>query len=225
MGYHSTVGCCVDIHRYLYAVHTGRYWRNSLYRFLLCGHGTLDFFSTSLADMTDLLVSNVGLVTKIYFPREILPISLLLARLLDAAIVAGVLLVLMILYRQPLFWAGWLYLPFILGVQLALILGLGLALSALNVFYRDVRHIVALGLQLWFYATPIIYPVSAVPESLRKLYFLNPMAGIIEAYRAVVIYQQLPGTYLALSAAISLVVLVVGYWFFKRVEFQLADVV
>ena len=80
-------------------------------------------------------------------------------------------------------------------------------------------------MQLWFYATPIIYPVSTVPERLRPYYFLNPMAGVIEAFRDVILYQRLPGMYLAISGAVALVVLVAGYLFFKRVEFQFADVV
>jgi lipopolysaccharide transport system permease protein len=80
-------------------------------------------------------------------------------------------------------------------------------------------------LQLWLYASPIIYPVTAVPERFQTLYFLNPMAGIIEAYRAVLLYEQMPGAYLGLSAIISLLILVIGYLFFKRVEPKFADVI
>ena len=113
----------------------------------------------------------------------------------------------------------------ILLVQISLSLGLGFVGSALNVFYRDVRHIIILGLQLWFYASPIIYPISAVPEQLRPIYFLNPMAGVLESYRAILLYQGLPDVSVLVSAGVSIVVMGFGYWLFKRVEFQFADVI
>ena len=182
-------------------------------------------FATSLSDMANAIVGNMGLVTKIYFPREVLPLAAVLARLLDFAIAFAVLIILMLYSGLPVFSVSWLWLPAILLVQLVLILGLGLASAALNVFYRDVGYLLTLGLQLWFYATPIIYPASLVPERLRPLYFLNPMAGVIEAYRAVLLHQEPPGPYLAISALIAIVACVVGYWLFKRVEFQFADIV
>ncbi len=92
---------------------------------------------------------------------------------------------------MPLFTVSWLYLPLILLIQLALSLGIGLAGAALNVFYRDVQHLIAFGMQLWLYATPIIYPVSSVPERFRTVYVLvNPMVGVIESFRAVLLLQQ-----------------------------------
>jgi lipopolysaccharide transport system permease protein len=137
----------------------------------------------------------------------------------------GVLVLLMIYYRMPIYPLGWAYMPVILLTQVLLATGLGLAGAALNVFYRDIRHIITLGLQIWFYASPIIYPVSAVPERFRPFYYLNPMAGVIEAYRAVLLQQELPGGYLSISACAAIVIFLVGYWLFKRLEFQFADVV
>jgi lipopolysaccharide transport system permease protein len=183
------------------------------------------FLAASLTDMSQALVTNMNLVTKIYFPREVLPLAAMLARLMDFGVAAGLLIILMLYFQMPLFLTGLLFLPLILAIQLALVLGLGLALSALNVFFRDVQSLLVLGLQLWFYASPIIYPVTMVPETLRPLYHLNPMVGILEAYRAVLLYGQLPGPYLALSAIEAVVIFIVGYWFFKRVEFQFADIV
>lgn len=183
------------------------------------------FLAASLPDMADALVANMGLVTKIYFPREILPVAAMLARLIDFGVATLLLVTLMLVYGMPFFPAGWLFLPVILAVQVALILGVGLMCAALNVFFRDVRSLLVLGLQLWFYASPIIYPVTMVPERLRPFYFLNPMAGVIEAYRDVLLYGRLPGTYLAPSALIAVVLFLVGYWLFKRVEFQFADIV
>ncbi len=183
------------------------------------------FFSTSISDMVESLVGNMNLVTKIYFPREVLPIAVLLARFLDFGIAFLVLLILMIAYRIPIFTLSWLYLPLILLVQVALTVGLGLAGASLNVFFRDIKHLFTLILQLWFYATPIIYPSTLVPARLRSFYYLNPMAGVMEAYRSVLLQAQPPGPYLLLSGLVALGVLVIGYWFFKRMEFQFADIV
>jgi lipopolysaccharide transport system permease protein len=183
------------------------------------------FFSSSLNDMATSMVVNMSLVTKIYFPREALSIAAMMARLLDFGVAAGLLVGLMIFYRVQIFPLGLLYLPVILLIQIILILGLGLLMAALNVFYRDVQSLLGLVLQLWFYASPIIYPVSMVPSNLRPYYFFNPMAGILESYRAVLVNRTLPGDYLLIAGLISLVVFIFGYWFFKRVEFQFADIV
>jgi lipopolysaccharide transport system permease protein len=181
--------------------------------------------AASLADMAMSLVQNMNLVGKIYFPREALPIAALLARLADFGISFVLLIILVMIYRVPVSPLGLLYLPLILLIQLALILGLGIGSAALNVFYRDVDPLLKLIIQIWFYASPILYPVSLVPEKWQWLYFLNPMAGIITAYRDVLIYGRLPGYYLIPAAIVSLFILVVGYWFFKRVEFQFADII
>jgi lipopolysaccharide transport system permease protein len=183
------------------------------------------FFTTALADMVESLVVNMNLVSKIYFPREILPMAALLARLLDFGIASMLLVALILYFGVPVEPILLLYLPAVLAVQLALTLGLGFMGAALNVFYRDVKHIIALVIQVWLYATPIIYPVQAVPTWLRPYYFLNPMTGIIEAYRNILLRQQAPGSYLLVSLVIAGVILVIGYRFFKRVEFQFADVV
>ena len=181
--------------------------------------------SNSLNDMTNSLVGNMNLITKIYFPREFVPIAAMLARLVDFLVALGLLIILMLVFRVPIIHIGWLYFPLILASQLSLITGLGLIFSAANVFYRDVNSFLVIGIQLWFYASPIIYPISQVPESLRPYYYLNPMAGIIEAYREVFFYQTAPGPYLYLSAIIGLTLLIIGFWLFKRVEFRLADVI
>jgi lipopolysaccharide transport system permease protein len=185
-------------------------------------------FSTSFSDMVESVVGNMTLVSKIYFPREILPISSMLARLVDFTIAFCVIIILIIFFQMKVFLLGWLLLPVILLIQILLALGLGFLGAALNVFYRDVRHLITLGLQLWFYASPIIYPISTVKDHLGAyyyLYFLNPMAGVLEAYRSVILYQELPGAYIFLSSGVALLLFLIGYWFFKRVEFQFADVI
>jgi len=181
--------------------------------------------ASSLTDMAMSLVQNMNLVGKIYFPREALPIAALLARLADFGISLILLVVLVIVYGIPVSPLGLLFLPIIFLIQLALILGLGIGSAALNVFYRDVDPLLRLIIQIWFYASPILYPVSLVPEKWQWLYFLNPMAGIIAAYRDVLIYNTMPGDYLLPAALISFGILALGYWFFKRVEFQFADII
>jgi len=181
--------------------------------------------ASSLTDMAMSLVQNMNLVGKIYFPREALPIAALLARLADFGISLILLVVLVIVYGIPVSPLGLLFLPIIFLIQLALMLGLGIGSAALNVFYRDVDPLLRLIIQIWFYASPILYPVSLVPEKWQWLYFLNPMAGIIAAYRDVLIYNTLPGDYLLPAALISFGILALGYWFFKRVEFQFADII
>lgn len=183
------------------------------------------YFVASVTDMVDSLVSNMSLVTKIYFPREVVPMAATFSRLLDFSIASVLVMILMIINRVPFFLEGILFLPFIIGSQILLCMGIGLVGGALNVFYRDVRHIIALVMQVWFYATPIIYPVSTVPQKLVPFYFLNPMAGIIEAYRSVLFEQVFPGFHFLYSALVSFIVFIFGFWFFKRVEFQFADVV
>ncbi len=182
-------------------------------------------FASSLSDMTESLVGNMDLVMKIYFPREVLPLAAMLARLLDYLVGLGLLVVLMFLFGVPVFVVGWVFLPLILIVQLMLMIGLGYTLAAANVFYRDVRSFFALAIQILFYASPIIYPVSTVPERLRSFYYLNPMVGVLESYRAVLLYNSTPGFSLLISALVSFLVFLGGYWFFKRVEFQFADIV
>jgi len=183
------------------------------------------FLSTSLQDMSMSLVQNINLVTKVYFPREILPVAGMLARLLDFGIAALLLVILMIFYRVPIYGPGLVFLPLILAIQVMLVLGLGLIISASNVFFRDVQPLLTLGLQLWFYASPIIYPYTLVPEWLQPYYFLNPMASILESYRAILLYQSVPSPYLVTAGIEAIIILAFGYWFFKRLEFQFADII
>ncbi len=183
------------------------------------------FFALSLTDMSMSLVQNMNLVTKIYFPREVLPVAAMLARLLDFGISAILLAALILFYQLPLNPTALLFLPLVLVIQVTLILGVGLGSAALNIFYRDVDPLLKLGVQIWFYASPVIYPVTMVPPSFQSIYFLNPMAGIIAGYRAILLHGAAPGPYLLPAAIISSLVFVAGYWFFKRVEPQFADIV
>jgi lipopolysaccharide transport system permease protein len=183
------------------------------------------YLSNSVSYGTPTLVLNMSLVTKIYFPREILPLGSIGAAFFDLLIASVVFLVLMLVYQIPLTF-NILWVPLLLLIQTALIIGVVLLLSALNVFYRDIRFIIPLGLQVWMFASPIIYPLSLVPESLLPVYMLNPMAGLIDSYRRVVLQGEPPVySYLAISTVISLVVFLVGYSYFKRAEPAFADLI
>ena len=131
----------------------------------------------------------------------------------------------MVYYRVSL--ASSLFLvPTVLVIQIILTLGISLLTSAINVFFRDVGFAIPLGIRLWMYASPVIYPVSAVPERLRPFYMLNPMAPIIDSYRRVTLQGQMPDwPYLGLTALFSVTLLVIAYWYFKRVEMKFADVI
>jgi lipopolysaccharide transport system permease protein len=184
------------------------------------------FFASSISFGVQSLVSNLSLVTKIYFPKEILPISTVLASLVDFLVAATIYVVMMILYRIPV-GPSLVLLPVLLVIQMLLTVGVVLLASALNVFYRDFRFVVPLATQLWMYLTPIIYPVSQVPERFRTLYMVvNPMAGLIDAYRHIVLAADWPQyPYLLSSAAISLTLFLVAYWYFKKAEPVFADII
>ncbi len=183
------------------------------------------FLSSSLLDMTTSLVQNMSLVTKIYFPREVIPIATMLARFLDFIVASGLFVILMLIFQVPISLKSWIFLPVIFITQLMLILGLGLLGAALNVFTRDIEPLMKLGVQLWFYASPIIYPVTLVPPNMRQLYYLNPMAGILQSYRDVLLSGKFPGPYLLKAVLVSTIIFVLGYWFFKRVESHFADII
>lgn len=183
------------------------------------------FFVASIGLAASSLTQNMNLVTKIYFPREILPVGVVAAAFTDFLVGAAVFVGMLCVYRVPV-GLTILLVPVLLIIQVMLTLGLALFTSAINVFYRDIRFIVPLGLQLWMYATPIIYPASVVPERFRTIYMLNPMAGLVESYRAVALRGELPQpSVLGPAAIISASVLVLGYLYFKRVEWQFADVI
>ena len=182
-------------------------------------------FSGSISAAVPSILRNMHLVTKIYFPREILPLSAILARLVDFIIASLVFVALMLWYRIPVH-VTLLFVPLLLVIQILLALGISLLGAAISVFLRDISFAIPLGMQLWMYATPVIYPLSMVPERWCPLYFLNPMAGIIESYRQVVLHGQLPDfRYLGAAACGSLLLCAIAYTYFKRLEMAMADII
>lgn len=182
-------------------------------------------FTNSVVFSVSSVVQNGNIIRKIYFPREVFPTVTVLVTLFDFFIAFGILLILILLYRIPLH-ITMLLLPFLVLIQLVLALGVAYAVSALAVFRRDVVFGTPFVMQFWMYASPVIYPTSAVPERFRWLYNLNPMAGLIEAYRSVILRGELPNlTTLFIATTASALALVFGYWLFKSLEMRFADVV
>jgi lipopolysaccharide transport system permease protein len=182
-------------------------------------------FARSLAGSSTSLVANENLITKVYFPRLVVPISATVAGILDFAIASVVLLGMMWFYHIVPTAAAWT-LPLFVMLAIATALGVGLWLSALNVLYRDVGHASPFLIQIWLFATPIIYPSSLVPESLRVAYWLNPMVGVVEGFRwALLGTGSTPGPMLALSVLVTMAVLLSGLYFFRRLEQTFADTV
>lgn len=182
------------------------------------------FFSGSLTRAIPSLEMNAPLIKKIYFPRELFPISSVLAAGFDLLIAAVIFLGLMFYFDVP-FTVNMLYVVPILVVQTIFTLGVCFFASALNVYYRDVKYALPVLIQLWMYATPIIYPMSLVPDRLLTFYLLNPMTGIIESYRNVLVKGLPPDYfYLGVAAAGAVVLFVLGYLYFKRIEMTFADI-
>ncbi len=183
------------------------------------------FFSTALSFGVPSLINNMGLVTKIYFPREILPLANIGAALVDFVVASLIFAGILVVYRQPLtIQALWIF-P-LLGVQLLLMVGVTLLGSSLLVFYRDVRFVIPLLVQVWMYASPVIYPIDWVPESLRPYYDLNPMAGLIDGYRRVLLLGEPPrGQAMLFSVALSAILFLLSYVVFKHLEPLFADVI
>jgi lipopolysaccharide transport system permease protein len=183
------------------------------------------YFAAALSRAISSVIGDAHLVTKIYFPRLIMPLSGVLSPMVDFAFAFLVLLGMMVWFRVAPTW-GVLTLPIFLLLALSTALAVGLWLSALNVRYRDVGHTIPFLVQIWMFASPIAYPVSMVPEKWRLLYSLNPMAGVIEGFRWALLGKESPDfAVMAVSAAAVAVLLWGGLLFFKRMERTFADVV
>src|SRR5438093_4085360 len=176
------------------------------------------FLANALTSATIGLVSQRSIVTKTYFPREIIVMSQVGARFVDFLAALLVYVLLMAYYQiAPTPWL--LLLPLLVLLQIGLILGCALVTSALHVRFRDLAPVVTLGLQLWLYLTPVPYPLERVPEQWRSLYSLNPMVGIIEGYRAVLAHGRAPdSSLLGIATIVTALLLSVAYVYFKRAE-------
>jgi lipopolysaccharide transport system permease protein len=181
-------------------------------------------FAEGLSRSTGSMISNAGIMTKVYFPRLILPISGVVSPLVDFAI-AFVILLGMMLYFGFYPTINIIWLPAFILLALATSLGVGLWLSALNVQYRDFQYTVPFLIQLWLFASPVVYPSTLLPEPYRMIYGLNPMAGVIEGFRWALLGTSPPSSLVAVSVVVVIAILISGAFYFRRMEKTFADVV
>jgi lipopolysaccharide transport system permease protein len=183
------------------------------------------YFANALTASGNSLVGSANLITKVYFPRLIIPASASLAGLVDFFIAMLVLGVLMV-YYQFLPGYGILLFPALVALTFLCAVGVGLWLSALNVEYRDIRYVIPFLIQIWMFVSPIIYPVSIVSENYRWLLAINPMGGVINAFRASLLsHQPVDWFLLSISATIILLLFFSGIFYFRKMEKTFADVV
>jgi len=183
------------------------------------------FFANGLSQSSNSLVGNANLITKIYFPRLIVPLASVFSGIVDF-LLAFVVLLGMMLYYGLVPTLNVLWLPLFVLLAFVTSLGVGLWLSALNVEYRDVRYVVPFITQFWLFATPIAYPSSLLSEPWRTIYGLNPMVGVVEGFRwALLRTNTAPGPIIAVSSVTAFVILVTGAFYFRRMEKTFADIV
>jgi lipopolysaccharide transport system permease protein len=182
-------------------------------------------FSGALERSSGSVVRQSNLVSKVYFPRLIVPLAAALSGVVDFAIAFLMLIVLMVWFGLSPTW-GILALPVLLVLTLVTALAVGLWLSALNVRYRDIGQIIPFVIQFWLFASPVAYPVSMVPQKWRLLYSLNPLAGIIEGFRWALLGKQIPDlNVVGISTAVVVALLFAGIVYFKRMERSFADLI
>lgn len=182
-----------------------------------------NYFSGTLSESANSLVSNAGMITKVYFPRLILPLAAIFSKLLDFMISFAVLLVLLIYFKvMPGIEVVWL--PILLIQLLMTSLGIGMMLSAMAVQYRDVKYALGFIIQLLLYTAPVVYSTTAVPQKYQFLYTLNPMVGVIEGIRAMFLNRPIPWEWVWPGTIIGLFVFIFGLFYFRRMEKIFADV-
>ena len=190
--------------------------------FAFCGLWVWNFFASSLRFSTNSLTSNTNLVTKVYFPREILPFSAIFVCLVDFAVGSLVLLALMAWYGVGI-GVNILWLPVVLLVHVLFTMAVALLLSMANLFYRDVKYLFEVVITVWMFATSVVFPVDQVSGTLGAVLRLNPMTPIVDAYRSVLLLNSPPPTSLAIAGAIAVVGLLFSWALFHRSEFTFAE--
>lgn len=191
--------------------------------FVLSGIIVWNLLSASLSGSAVVLSGNANLITKIYFPREIFPLSVVFSKVVDFFIALVILFIFIIFYKIQIS-IFILLLPVIFIVHLLFIIGISMLISCLNLFYRDVKHMLDFILFVWFYATPVFYPISLIPEKYLKFYLLNPMVSILAVYRDILIDGKMPDIrFLVISFILSMAVFWISYVIFKHYENRFAE--
>lgn len=182
-----------------------------------------NYFSGTLTESANSLIQNANMITKVYFPRMVLPLSAILSKLLDFLIAFVVVIGLLIYFGVTPGW-GLLILPLLILQLLLTSLGIGMFLSALAVKYRDVKHALSFIVQLLLYAAPVVYSTNAVPEKYIPFYILNPMVGVIEGFRAAFLNRPIPWEWIWPGSILAVIFFVFGMMYFRRMERIFADV-
>lgn len=193
--------------------------------FLIVGLLPWNFFAQSLSSASNALVGNSSLITKIYFPREILVYSTIIAKLVDFLYSCIVLVFFFIFYHIQLTPQAFWVLPIFI-IQLIFTAALSLLIASLNLFYRDIQYLLTLIISLWFYLTPIIYPVELFPEKYRFIFIFNPMSILINAYKQTILGGGSPNlNSLGIAALMSIILFIFSFLLFKKAEGKFADYV
>jgi len=183
------------------------------------------YFATSITGSGNSLITEKNLISKVYFPRLIVPLSPVLASLLDFSI-AFIVLIGMMLYFHIYPTVMIACVPFLVLLMMLTAGGVGMVLAALNAKYRDIRYTIPFLVQLWMFASPIVYPASLVPEKYRLIYALNPMAGIIEGFRSALLGTvAFPTLMILISGIVSIMLFIFGLFYFKQMESYFADII
>lgn len=191
--------------------------------FVCCGLIPWNFFSTAISRSSFTMIENGNILKKVYFPREILPISVVTSEAVNFIISTIIILAFVLGSGMGLTWYVVFY-PLILLVQYVLLIGISLFVSSITVYFRDLQHFIGIALQLLFYATPIVYATNIIPESYQWILRLNPMTFIIDGYRSIFYYQQQPDFMtLGMTLLISIVLCVVGYLLFNKLQKRFAE--
>jgi lipopolysaccharide transport system permease protein len=192
--------------------------------FVLAGLLPWTFFANAVGASSQSLVGSAHLITRVYFPRLIIVLSSILSGLLDFAIMFVLMFGLMFYYHTKVGWAL-LLLPLLVLITGFTAFGIGTGIAALTVAYRDFRYVVPFAVQLWMFVTPVVFPISVIPQRWRWVVNVNPMAGIIEGYRSSLFSTPFPWARLALSLLSSAVLLLIGTTYFRKVERGFADII
>jgi lipopolysaccharide transport system permease protein len=182
------------------------------------------FFANALTTSGNSLVGQQHLISKVYFPRLIIPLSSVGTGLIDFAISACILLALMVYFGIGWSW-NLLAVPFLMIAVIFIALGVGTLLSALTVTYRDFRYVMPFMVQFWMYATPVVYPASLFPEKWQWVLFLNPMAGLIEGFRSAFLDRPFDWMGIGISMSVAVVVFLLGVFYFEKMERRFADII
>ncbi len=191
--------------------------------FVCCGLIPWNFFSTAISRSSFTMIENGNILKKVYFPREILPISVVTSEAVNFVISTIIILAFVLGTGMGLTWYVIFY-PVILLIQYILLTGISLFVSSITVYFRDLQHFIGIALQLLFYATPIVYATNIIPESYQWILRLNPMTFIIDGYRSIFYYQQQPDFIsLGITLLVSLILCIVGYLLFSKLQKRFAE--